>query len=162
MDPLLFIAAVLGVLITLAYWPTTTSSRLRKAVYFIGTLAVVIGAALFPSWYEHKYPCDHGYTICARVSELILAGSSAKTALSAGMQANHSWSADWMRWITIAPNDRVASATISSAGQIIVHGSAQTSGSVITMAPTITTDYKLVWSCAGSPAKYMPVSCRTS
>ena len=105
-------------------------------------------------------PTYCGPTTRSRVSELILAGSSAKTALSEGMQTYHSWSPEWMSAITISATGMVKSASISPQGQITVAGTAPTSGSIVTMTPTVTTDYKLVWSCTGTPAKYMPASCR--
>jgi type IV pilus assembly protein PilA len=99
-------------------------------------------------------------TVRSRVSELILAGSSAKTGLSEGMQTYGSWSPEWMSAITISPTGMVSSASIGPTGQIIVYGTAPTSGSVVSMTPTITIDNKLVWSCTGRPVKYMPASCR--
>ncbi|HEY4371261.1 MAG TPA: pilin, partial [Burkholderiales bacterium] len=96
-----------------------------------------------------------------RVSELILAGSSAKTGLSEGIQTYGSWAASWTSAITISATGMIYSATVDTASGIItVSGTAPTSGSVVTMIPTTTTDNKLVWSCTGTPAKYMPASCR--
>jgi type IV pilus assembly protein PilA len=103
------------------------------------------------------YSC---YTTRARVSELILAASSAKTALAEGMQTYHEWSPDWMRSITISATGMVAGATIGPTGQIMVWGTAPTEGSIVVMTPIRTTDDKLVWSCTGAPLKYMPASCR--
>lgn len=125
---------------------------LIELLFVIGVIGLLAFMAM-PSYGD-------GYPIRARVSELILAGSSAKTGLSEGMQTYHSWSAGWMSAITISATGMVASATVGSTGQIIVHGTAATSGAVITMTPTVTTDDKLVWSCTGTPAKYMPASCR--
>lgn len=100
------------------------------------------------------------YSPRARVSELILAGSSAKTGLSEGMQTYGSWSPEWMSSITISATGLVAHATVGPRGVITVSGTAATSGAVVTMTPSVTTDNKLVWSCTGTPAKYMPASCR--
>ena len=105
-------------------------------------------------------PAYQDYTVRARVSELILAASSAKTALSEGMQTTGSWSAKWMSSITISATGMISSATIGTSGQIIVYGTAPTSASVVTMTPATTTDNKLIWSCTGNPSKYMPASCR--
>ena len=125
-----------------------TLIELMIVVAIIGILAAV------------ALPAYQDYTVRARVSELILAASSAKTALSEGMQTTGSWSAAWMSSITISATGLVTSATISTSGQIIVSGTAPTSGSIVTMTPNTTTDNKLVWTCTGTPSKYMPASCR--
>jgi len=96
----------------------------------------------------------------ARTEELVLAANSAKAALAEGMQTHHSWSAEWMSAITIAAAGKIASVSIGPTGQIIVYGTPDTSNSVVTMTPTVTTDGGLIWSCIGRPAKYMPASCR--
>jgi len=125
-----------------------TLIELMIVVAIIGILAAV------------ALPAYQDYTVRARVSELILAASSAKTALSEGMQTTGSWSQVWMSSITISATGMIAAATISTAGQIIVSGTAPTSSSIVTMTPSTTTDNKLVWSCTGTPSKYMPASCR--
>src|SRR5476651_848247 len=124
-----------------------TLIELMIVVAIIGILAAV------------ALPAYQDYTVRARVSELILAASSAKTALSEGMQTTGSWSAEWMSSITVSATGMVASATIGPTGQIIVHGTKNASNAVVTMTPTTTTDNKLVWTCVGQPAKYMPASC---
>ena len=101
-----------------------------------------------------------GYSVRSRISELILSASSARTALSEGIQTNQTWSPVWMSSITISPTGMVASATVGPTGQITVYGTKVTSNAVVTMTPSITTDNKLVWSCVDSPARYMPASCR--
>jgi type IV pilus assembly protein PilA len=139
-----------------------TSGLLRLLMW----LAIVLGMAILGVVAMLPYPvfcfspCGCGEYVCARVAELVLAGSSAKTAFAEGIQDRHTWSADWMSSITISATGAVASVSISPLGQIVVHGTAQTSYAVVTMTPIITTDYKLVWTCVGSPAKYMPASCR--
>jgi len=125
-----------------------TLIELMIVVAIIGILAAV------------ALPAYQDYTVRARVSELILAASSAKTALSEGMQSQGSWSQKWMSSITISSTGMIASASISTQGQIIVSGTAPTSSSIVTMTPSTTTDNKLVWSCTGTPSKYMPASCR--
>ena len=125
-----------------------TLIELMIVVAIIGILAAV------------ALPAYQDYTVRARVSELILAASSAKTALSEGMQSQGSWSQSWMSSITISSTGLIASASISTSGQVIVSGTAPTSSSIVTMTPSTTTDNKLVWSCTGSPSKYMPASCR--
>jgi type IV pilus assembly protein PilA len=125
-----------------------TLIELMIVVAIIGILAAV------------ALPAYQDYTVRARVSELILAASSAKTALSEGMQTTGSWAQSWMSSITISSTGLVANATVSSAGQIIVSGTAPTSSSIVTLTPNTTTDNKLVWTCTGTPSKYMPASCR--
>jgi len=125
-----------------------TLIELMIVVAIIGILAAV------------ALPAYQDYTVRARVSELILAASSAKTALSEGMQTTGSWSAVWMSSITISATGMITSATISTVGMIIVSGTAPTSSSIVTMTPQTTTDNKLIWSCTGTPSKYMPASCR--
>ena len=126
-----------------------TLIELMIVVAIIGILAAV------------ALPAYQDYTIRARVSELILAGSSAKTALSEGIQTYGSWAAGWTSSITISATGMISSASINqTTGVITVTGNAPTSGSIVTMIPQTTTDNKLVWSCTGTPAKYMPASCR--
>jgi type IV pilus assembly protein PilA len=125
-----------------------TLIELMIVVAIIGILAAV------------ALPAYQDYTVRARVSELVLAASSAKTALSEGMQTTGSWSTKWMSSITISATGMVAAATITTSGVVTVSGTAPTSSSIVTLTPNTTTDNKLVWTCTGTPSKYMPASCR--
>ena len=132
---------------------------LRRAIGLVQMVLVVIAIVLMGA-FSLGPGVGHGYSVRSRVSELILAASIAKTAVTEGFQQTQSWSPVWMSVITISATGVVASATIGPKGQIIVYGTEVTSNAVITMVPTVTTDNKLIWSCVGSPAKYMPASCR--
>jgi type IV pilus assembly protein PilA len=132
---------------------------LRKAAGLVEMLLIIV-LLLTVAVYVTGLNQHEGYSVRSRVSELILAGSSAKTALSEGMQTYGSWSPEWMSSITISATGMISSAHIGPAGVITIYGTAPTSGSAVTMTPTITTDNKLVWFCTGSPARYMPASCR--
>ncbi|HEY4373474.1 MAG TPA: pilin [Burkholderiales bacterium] len=136
--------------------PLHVKKRLHKGFTFLDLLLTLL---LLGIVFSYSNSSD-GYSPRARVSELILAGSSAKTALSEGMQTYGSWSPEWMSAITISASGMVARATIGPRGVITVSGTAAVSGAIITMIPATTTDNKLVWSCIGTPAKYMPASCR--
>jgi type IV pilus assembly protein PilA len=126
-----------------------TLIELMIVVAIIGILAAV------------ALPAYQDYTVRARVSELILAGSSAKTALAEGFQTYGTFAASWSSSITISATGMVTAASVNTSNGVIrVTGTVPTSGSTVTMTPTITTDNKLVWSCSGTPAKYMPASCR--
>jgi type IV pilus assembly protein PilA len=105
-------------------------------------------------------PHVHPSSVRSRIADLVLASSSARTALSEGMQTYGSWSPQWMRAITISATGFIDRALIGPTGVITIYGNAPTSYAVITMTPTVTVDNKLVWSCTGSPARYMPASCR--
>jgi len=131
--------------------------RIQKGFSYFQLLFVVfvLGMLVFL-----VMPPDETPSTRSRVSEMILAASAAKNALSEGTQRHGSWSAVWMSSISISATGMVAAATISPAGQIIVTGTAPSSGAVVTMTPTITTDNKLVWACIGRPLRYMPAFCR--
>jgi type IV pilus assembly protein PilA len=126
-----------------------TLIELMIVVAIIGILAAV------------ALPAYQDYTVRARVSELILAASSAKTALSEGMQTYGTFTANWTSAITISATGMITSALVNTGtGVITLTGTAPTSGSQVTMTPGVTTDNKLIWTCTGTPAKYMPASCR--
>jgi len=138
--------------------PGTATRGLRKAVSFVEILLAIVLLGTIASFSMPTYPDYDSPRM--RVYELILAASSAKTALSEGMQTYGSWSPEWVSQITISSTGMVRSASIGPQGTITVYGTKPTSFSVVTMIPLVTTDNKLVWSCTGSPARYMPASCR--
>lgn len=139
-------------------WESSGPDPGRAILKTIGLMEIFILVVLLASF--SGIFSTHDYTPRARVSELILAGSSAKTSLAEGMQQYGSWSPEWMSSITISATGMVKSASIGPTGVITVTGTAPTSNAIVTMTPTITTDNKLVWTCVGTPAKYMPASCR--
>jgi len=130
-----------------------TLIELMIVVAIIGILAAV------------ALPAYQDYTVRAKVSELILAASSARTAIAEKLQADPSGTASMGAGVTINVVGKVAGATVSDAGLITVVGSTTSSSTgaavTITVTPTANTDTgTITWSCAGTPAKYMPATCR--
>jgi type IV pilus assembly protein PilA len=133
-----------------------TLIELMIVVAIIGILAAV------------ALPAYQDYTIRAKVSELMLAASAARTCLTEAYQSNNgafpsSVSADCV----IAAVGKVGSAAIATAtGQIVISGASTASAfgtvaSLVTISFTPTaTSGTLTWACQGSNPKYLPQSCR--
>jgi type IV pilus assembly protein PilA len=129
-----------------------TLIELMIVVAIIGILAAV------------ALPAYQDYTIRAKVSELMLAASSARTCITEGWQSNNgSFPASVASDCSIAAVGKVITAGISAAGVISITGSAATNsvgtGVTVQLTPATTTG-TLIWSCSGTPVKYVPSSCR--
>jgi type IV pilus assembly protein PilA len=129
-----------------------TLIELMIVVAIIGILAAV------------ALPAYQDYTVRAKVSELILAGSSFRTAISEKYQTD-SDSANAGSGLTFNTVGKISAGTVTTAGTILLNGStANTSigqGVTITITPTYcSATGTITWSCQGTPAKYMPATCR--
>ena len=125
-----------------------TLIELMIVVAIIGILAAV------------ALPAYQDYTIRAKASELILAASSARTGISEYQQSKGNLTGVGSA-VSIAVAGKVLSGTVGTDdGLIIVTGNSETSGTTVTMTPTVTATGIITWSCTGSPSRYLPGSCK--
>ncbi len=133
-----------------------TLIELMIVVAIIGILAAV------------ALPAYQDYTVRAKVSELMLAASSARTCVTEAYQGKGGASiptgvsAD----CAIAVTGKVTGATVDSAGVITVTGGTATTSVGASVTVTLTPSVQsaagtLTWTCTGSPVKYVPGSCRS-
>lgn len=124
-----------------------TLIELMIVVAIIGILAAV------------ALPAYQDYTIRARVSEMMLAASSARTAVTEQCQQNNGCTS--ITAVTINSSNFVAGGTVSSSGLVEVSAKAAlgTTAFQISLIPSWT-GQTAVWVCNTSIAKYAPASCR--
>jgi len=126
-----------------------TLIELMIVVAIIGILAAV------------ALPAYQDYTIRAKVSELILSASSARTcATEAYQSAGGSFPSTLSADCSIANVGKVSSASVSSTGiSVVANSSAVGAALTVVMSPSATGG-TLTWTCSGSTPKYLPQSCR--
>jgi type IV pilus assembly protein PilA len=130
-----------------------TLIELMIVVAIIGILAAI------------ALPAYQDYTIRSKVSELILAASAARTAITEKYQADQD-SANMGSGTTIVPFGKILGATVSNPGVVTITGTGGTTTSVGTAVTVVLTPTEntaagtLTWSCTGTPSRYMPGSCR--
>jgi len=129
-----------------------TLIELMIVVAIIGILAAV------------ALPAYQDYTVRAKVSELMLAASGARNGITEKFQSDPTTSTAGFG-VTIPVVGKIASASVSDAGLVVVTGNTTSTsvgaGVTITMTPVYSTATgTIVWSCQGTPSKYLPASCR--
>jgi type IV pilus assembly protein PilA len=133
-----------------------TLIELMIVVAIIGILAAV------------ALPAYQDYTVRAKVSELMLAASSARTCVTEAYQSTGGGNAvptGVSVDCAINTTGKVTGATVTTAGVITVTGSTATTSVgqavTVTLSPTVqSTAGTLTWACTGTPVKYVPGSCR--
>jgi type IV pilus assembly protein PilA len=126
-----------------------TLIELMIVVAIIGILAAV------------ALPAYQDYTIRARASEVMLAASSARTAVTEAAQQANGDMTNVGTNIVIGTSKYVSAGAVAAAGTITVNATSivGTAGFAVVLSPSWNGS-TVNWSCNSNIAKYAPSSCR--
>ena len=129
-----------------------TLIELMIVVAIIGILAAV------------ALPAYMDYTVRAKVSELILAGGAFRTAITEKFTIDNDPTSTGSG-LTFTPVGKISSGSIAQNGTIVISGNTMSTSIGQNVTITITPTYNtgtgtITWSCQGTPARYMPATCR--
>ncbi len=134
----------------------------RRQDFGFSLIELMIVVAIIGILAAIALPSYQDYAVRSRVSELILAASSAKTAIAERYQVNND-SSTAGSGVTVPVTGKVTASDVTSDGVITVNGSTAASSVGATVTVTIKPSYgsngSVTWSCIGSPARYMPSNC---
>jgi len=127
-----------------------TLIELMIVVAIIGILAAI------------ALPAYQDYTIRAKVSELVLAASSFRTSVTEKAQTDNALTSSGAG-LTVTNFGKITGGSVSDGGVIVLNGDS-TAASVgtavtLTLTPSLAGN-TVVWSCTGTPTKFMPSTCR--
>jgi len=130
-----------------------TLIELMIVIAIIGILAAV------------ALPAYQDYTVRAKVSELLLAASNAKVAVSEFAQSEGTTTGSGTGLTIATDGDYVTSGSVTANGAITVTGTAAALGAdsdvSLTLTPTLAASGVVTWDCtSASAAKYLPATCR--
>lgn len=154
-------AIFLTAMVCITLWANHLAmAPLSKAVDFIA----LVGYALYDLFalsmlfivVSIPFPHYSCYTSRAKVSELLVASSESRTAMSERYARSKSLH-DLGKGLVIDKSKRVKEAEVASDGLIIL---ASDDPPAIVFISPMAVDGQLTWKCRGLPNKHMPASCR--
>jgi type IV pilus assembly protein PilA len=141
------------------------NTQMRKIQQGFTLIELMIVVAIIGILAAVALPAYQDYTNRAKVSEIILAASTARTCVTEMKQAGGTT-------FSSCDDDFVATkyagtlAVADTTGVITVTSTASSlpSSTTVTLTPEFTADNAGIksWGCTGSPAKWMPASCRSA